>query len=110
MTTTPGLDSEQFLYLTTQGHKTGLLREIEIWFTHRGGHFFVIAEHASSNWLRNLQANPEVRVRVAEKTFAARARVLSPATDSELTQAVYELSRQKYGWGEGVVVELNAMT
>ena len=37
------LDGEQYLYLTTRGRKSGRSREIEIWFTHRDGRFYVIA-------------------------------------------------------------------
>ena len=32
-----------FLYLTTIGRRTGLPREIEIWFTERDGRYYVIA-------------------------------------------------------------------
>ena len=51
-------------------------REIEIWFTHREGHFYVIAEYATSNWVQNLIEYPEVQVKVAENSFKARARVI----------------------------------
>ncbi len=94
------------MYLTTRGRKTAQPREIEIWFTHRDGRFYVIAEYPTSNWLQNLRADPEVQVRVAGHSFKARARLLSPETDPELHLAVQELSRKKYGWGEGLVVEL----
>ena len=100
------LDREQYLYLTTRGRKSGKPREIEIWFTHRDGQFYVIAEYETSNWLRNVRAHPDVEVRVAGRKFRARARVLSPETDAELNRAVQELSRKKYGWGEGVVVQI----
>jgi len=54
-----------FLYLTTTGRRTGLAREIEIWFTERGRRFYLIAEHGEgANWVRNVQANPRVTVRV----------------------------------------------
>jgi deazaflavin-dependent oxidoreductase (nitroreductase family) len=97
---------EPFLYLTTRGRTSGLPREIEIWFTPLNGHYYVIAEYPTSHWVRNLQAHPEVQIRVAGKSLTARACVLSPETDSALIPAVQELSRNKYGWGEGLVVEL----
>src|SRR5271169_2773661 len=75
---TNSFDSEQYLYLTTRGRKSGLPREIEIWFTHRDGRFYLIAEYPTSNWLQNLQAHPDAQVRVGEKNFAARARLVSP--------------------------------
>ena len=98
------LQKEQYLYLTTRGLKSGVSREIEIWFTHREGRFYLIAEYVTSNWIRNLVACPQVEIRVAGNTFRAGARVLSPGT--ELTRAIQQLSRDKYGWSDGLVVEL----
>ena len=100
------LDREQYLYLTTRGRKTGQAREIEIWFTERMGRFYVIAEYPTSHWLRNLRADPAVQVRVGERSFAACARVLGQA-DADLRDEVRDLSQQKYGWGDGTVVELD---
>lgn len=103
---TSSLDGEPYLYLTTRGRKTGLPREIEIWFIHRDDRFYVIAEYSTSHWLLNLQAQPEVQIRVAGNSFRARAHVLSSENDSALIRDVQERSRDKYGWGDGVVVEL----
>ena len=102
-------DREQYLYLTTRGRKSGEPREIEIWFTHRDGCFYVIAEYETAHWLQNIRAHREVQVRVGGHTFSAHARVLSPERDSELNHTIQELSRSKYGWGDGVVVELAAI-
>ena len=99
-------DHEQYLYLTTRGRSSGLPREIEIWFTHRDGRFYLIAEYPVSHWLQNLQAHPETQVRVASEKFAARARIVSPQTEPDLHRAIVDLSIRKYGWGEGTVVEL----
>jgi deazaflavin-dependent oxidoreductase (nitroreductase family) len=103
---TASVDSEKFLYLTTRGRNSGRPREIEIWFTRHTGHFYVIAEYATSHWVQNLRAHREVQVRVAGNAFGARARILLLDTDAPLIAAVQELSRRKYGWGEGLVVEL----
>jgi deazaflavin-dependent oxidoreductase (nitroreductase family) len=102
-------DREQYLYLTTRGRKSGQPREIEIWFTHHDGHLFVIAEYPSAQWLQNLRANPEVQVRVAAESFEARARLISAESEPELHRTVADLSRHKYGWGEGTVVELKPL-
>jgi deazaflavin-dependent oxidoreductase (nitroreductase family) len=100
------LETAQFLYLTTRGHTSGKAREIEIWFTHRAGLLYVIAEYTTSNWIRNIRNHGCVQVRVADQSFGAMARVLETSRDRELIHAVQELSRQKYGWGEGAVVEI----
>ncbi len=104
------LAREQYLYLTTRGRTSGRPREIEIWFTERAGRFYIIAEFATSNWLRNLLANPEVQVRVGERSFSGRAHVLHPETDAELRTAVQQLSQSKYGWCDGTVVEISPIS
>lgn len=68
----------------------------------------MIAEYATSQWLRNLRAEAQVQVRVNGKRFSARARVVEPQSEPALHRSVQELSRQKYGWGDGTVVELSA--
>ena len=95
---------EQFLYLTTLGRKSGEPRIIEIWFIEFRGCWYCIAEHTTSNWLRNLRANPAVRWRVGKREFRGTARVLDPKSYEAMM--VEQLSRTKYGWGEGTVVEL----
>jgi len=101
-----GADPE-FLYLTTTGRQSGQPREIEIWFTARAGRYYVVSEHREeAAWVRNLLAEPRVQVRVGDLIFAARARVVHESTEPELAAAVQELSERKYGWGEGLVVEL----
>src|ERR1700691_6135006 len=101
---TNSFDREQYLYLTTRGRRSGLPREIEIWFTHRNGRFYLIAEYPTAHWVQNLHANREVKLRVAGTSLAALARVVSPEGEPDLHRAVSELSRKKYGWGEGLVV------
>src|SRR5207302_7896841 len=103
---TSSFEGEQYLYLTTRGRKSGTPREIEIWFTNYSGRFYLIAEHASSQWVQNLQANPEATLRVKNMTLPVTTRVLSPEADSDLNRTIQDLSRKKYGWGEGLVVEL----
>jgi deazaflavin-dependent oxidoreductase (nitroreductase family) len=71
-----------YLYLTTKGRVTGQRREIEIWFTEHGGHFYLVAESASANWVRNIQSQPQVEVRVDDAEFNAIARASCPMTAS----------------------------
>ena len=66
----------------------------------------MIAEYATSHWVQNLQANPLVQVRAAGKTFAGRATIVSPDAKPDLHRAVRDLSRRKYGWGDGLVVQV----
>ena len=96
-----------FLYLTTTGRRTGRAREIEIWFTERGRRFYLIAEHGEgANWVRNVQANPRVTVRVGDRRFAGTARIVMDERDPELARDVKALSQAKYGWSDGLIVEI----
>lgn len=96
-----------YLYLMTIGRRSGQQREIEIWFTERDGRYYVIAETgARAQWVQNLRVNPRVRWRVAEVSFSGQARVVNAAAEPELNEAIQALSCEKYGWGEGLVVEL----
>src|SRR5262249_23312635 len=97
----------QFLYLTTVGRLTGQDREIEIWFTELHGRYYVIAEHATrANWEQNLIKTAAVRFRVGDSRFAGRARVGEVSAGPVLAAGVSALSVAKYGWGDGLVVEL----
>ena len=97
----------EFLYLTTVGRRSGLPREIEIWFTRLNGRYYVIAEHGRrAGWVQNVRANATVHVRVAGATFTATARLVDPADELPLAEAVQTRSRAKYGWGAGLIVEL----
>lgn len=95
---------EEYLYLTTTGRRSGSPREIEIWFTAHAGRYYLVAEHGErAHWVQNVRAEPHVMVRVGTERFAARARVVA---DERLAHAVQRLSEAKYGWGDGLVVEL----
>jgi len=94
-----------YLYLTTTGRVTGQAREIEIWFAEHGGRFYLVAERESANWVRNIQAQPQVKVRVGDAEFNAIARVVHDG-EPGLAAIVKALFDAKYGWSDGVMVEL----
>lgn len=96
-----------FFYLTTIGRRTGLPREIEIWYTERDGRYYLIAEHGEqAQWVRNIRAQPRVHGRVGDRSFAGRARVVDREAEAALAGAVAELSAAKYGWSDGLIVEI----
>ena len=97
----------QYLYLTTTGHKTGLPREIEIWFVSFDGKYYVLAEHRlQAQWVKNIQSNSRVRVRVGDRSFDATARVLNKEDDRSAYEKAQRLERGKYGWGAGLPIEI----
>lgn len=96
-----------YLYLTTTGRKSGLPREIEIWFIVYRGSFYIFAENADrADWVRNIAQNPTVRVRVGDRTSDAAAAALDQARDAAEWEAVQNLAGAKYGWGDGLPVRI----
>jgi deazaflavin-dependent oxidoreductase (nitroreductase family) len=101
------LREAQFLYLTTRGRVTGRTRAIEIWFVASHGNLYVLAEHFhNAQWVRNIEREPRVRVRVAGRELRARARALDPDRDAEEWRLAQRLAREKYGWGDGLPVRI----
>lgn len=97
----------QFLYLTTTGRKTGLPREIEIWFVEFESRYYILAEHFHrAQWVKNILAHARVRVRVGRRKMEAEARVLDRKRDATKWRTAQRLAREKYGWGEGLPVEI----
>ena len=100
-------DELQYLYLTTIGRTTGQPREIEIWFVEYEGRFYILAEHYhKAQWVKNISRNANVRVRIDTERFNATARVLSRDNDEALWLTAQQLAREKYGWGDGLPVEI----
>ena len=99
--------NDQVLYLTTVGRRTGLPREIEIWFVVWCERLCLFAEtREAAAWVKNIRRNPEVRVRIGERQIGATARVLDRETDRELWDEVAAIADRKYGWGDGLPVEI----
>ena len=96
-----------FLYLTTTGRKTGLPREIEIWFVEADGSLYILAEHGyKAHWVQNILANTRVHVRTGGRQWDGLARVLDPERDADAYLNARNLAREKYGWGEGLPIEI----
>jgi len=95
------------LYLTTKGRTTGLPREIEIWFVSANGKLYILAEHFhKAHWVQNIAREPRVRIRLSAQEFEAHARALDPQGDAATWQLAQKLAREKYGWGDGLPVEI----
>jgi len=56
--------------------------------------------------VRNIQADPRVRVRVGDQQVDATARVVDDEGEPELAREVKALSDAKYGWSDGLIVEI----
>jgi len=97
----------QYLYLTTTGRVTNQPREIEIWFVQIDDKFYILAEQFNrAQWVQNILRTPRVRVRLGDRHFDATARVLNEQHDAIAWQRAQQLAHEKYGWGDGLPVEI----
>ena len=60
----------------------------------------------SANWVRDIQSQPQVKVRVGDAEFNAFARVVNNDREPQLAATVKALFVAKYGWSDGLIVEL----
>jgi F420H(2)-dependent quinone reductase len=98
---------QQFLYLDTKGWKTRRQHRIEIWFVLYAGKFYVISERKEkAHWVQNIMHNPRAMFNVNSESFEGVARILDKYNDSRLAEAVSSLMDTKYGWSDGLIVEL----
>jgi deazaflavin-dependent oxidoreductase (nitroreductase family) len=86
------LADEDYCYLTTTGRVSGEPREIEIWFGLDGTTLYMLSGGRDrSDWVKNLIREPRVTVRIAERTFDGRARVVSdPAEDARARDLLFD--------------------
>jgi len=76
------LAEQDFAYVTTTGRVSGLPREIEIWFALEGDTIYLLAGMGDrAHWVRNLRRDPRAQVRIADRTFAGRARFIDDAKE-----------------------------
>jgi deazaflavin-dependent oxidoreductase (nitroreductase family) len=88
-------DAEASCHLTTTGRRTGKPHEIEIWFTAIGDSLYLISGGGeSSDWVRNLGADPVGAVRLGDVTHPVRARV--PVHPGEERTTAVEHLHAKY--------------
>lgn len=81
--------------LTTTGRKSGRPREIRIWFAAVGDRVFMLAgDREKAHWVRNLQADPTVRVAIRKRTFEGVGR---PVEGDEDDPVARDAIAAKYG-------------
>ena len=89
-----------YAYLTTVGRRTGHPHRIEIWFAVRDGRVYLLSGGGDrSDWVRNIQNNPQVTLELGGEAHAGTARVLQSDTDED--QLARRLLVEKYRRGGG---------
>ncbi len=75
------------MYVATIGRRTGNPHEIEIWFGMNDSTVYLLAgDAAKSDTVRNVQANPNVRIRIGGRRFAANGRILGSGKEDVLAR------------------------
>jgi deazaflavin-dependent oxidoreductase (nitroreductase family) len=101
------LADEAFCYLTTTGRVTGESHTIEIWFAlHDAIAYMLSGGRDHSDWVRNIVKSPEVKLRIGDRDFKGRGRIVTEPDEDriarELLVAKYQTrySGDLKGWRE----------
>ncbi len=86
--------SESTLEITTIGRKSGKPRTKPIWFVYDQGALYIQSgKDGKTHWYRNLQKNPQMRLKIGQLTLTGKAQFM---TDTAETERVHDLFRSKY--------------
>jgi deazaflavin-dependent oxidoreductase (nitroreductase family) len=87
-------------HLVTRGRTTGRPRTIEIWFATDGQRLYLLAGgRGRAHWVRNLVADPRVRVRIGGRSLDGRARVIEGEASDPIARRM--LAAKYQGWTDG---------
>ena len=79
------------LYLTTTGRKTGKPHTVEVWFADFDRKFYLSHEGERPDWMKNLNKNEQVRIKIGSVGFDALARIVGDGNSREVGKtALYE--------------------
>lgn len=95
------------LLLTTVGRKTGLPRTVPLQYEIIDGDYYVgSARGVQADWFRNIQANPQVQVRVKSQRFCG---VAMPVTDPVRIANFLELRLHRHPRMVGKILEMEGL-
>ena len=100
----------QFLYLTTNGRKTTRQHTIEIWFAKYNKKYYIFYQNVKNlqTGSKNIISDPNVSFNVNNKAYKGYARLVDKNKELTLANAVSNLMFSKYGWNDGLIVELTS--
>jgi len=86
--------------LETVGRVTGRRRTVEIWFATDGERLYLLSGGRDrAHWVRNLVAEPRVRLRIGDRVLSGRARVIEGEARDPVARRL--LAAKYQGWTEG---------
>ena len=97
---------EQFCYLTTTGRVSGRPHTVEIWFARRSGGntlYILSGGRESADWVKNIDHNPSVTVKLGESVFRGKGRVVTGEAEERLARRLvvikyYGREPRSTGW------------
>ena len=102
----PELADASYCYLTTTGRVTGRPHTVEIWFAIEGETVYMLSGGRDrADWVKNARRTPDVAVRIGERHFKGRARVVDrPDEDARARELLLGKYRPRYSgdladWG-----------
>ncbi len=95
--------SNQFIYLTTRGRKTGKPHTVELWFAFFKGKVYLSHEGAYTDWMKNIVESEMVSARIDGVKFDAKARIVGDGSPRELGKAA--LYQKYYGPASKEVID-----
>jgi deazaflavin-dependent oxidoreductase (nitroreductase family) len=96
----PELAARPVCYLETTGRVTGRQRVIEIWFAASDDTIYLLAGGRDrAHWVRNVRREPQVRVRIAGRSYRGLAEVVEGSDEDGLARRL--LATKYQGWSEG---------
>ena len=88
-----------YVYLSTKGRKSGEPREIEIWFALAGGSLYLMAGgRHQAHWVRNIQAEPRVSLRLDGMTYRGRGRLVDAEAEEDARARELVLAKYRPGY------------
>lgn len=87
-------------YVTTTGRVTGRPHEIEIWYGLRSPTIYLLSGGGRrSDWVRNVEVNPDVTVRIEGGVYPGAARRVEDEAEDAFARRA--LAAKYQGWTEG---------
>lgn len=81
----------RYALLETTGRKSGEPRQTPVGNGARGDTFWIVAEHRANDYVRNIEANPKVRVRFDGRWHTGTAHVMPDDDPQKRLDAVYDV-------------------
>lgn len=98
----------QIMLITTTGRKTGRRYTTPVGYVKTGEYLYAITRGGAeaSNWIRNVQKNPEVKLQIGDNVMSATGEVLEDPT--EVRQVIKLFLKQRPGYERFLNVSLNS--